>query len=112
MNRVIPSYPVYDPAWSIVNRFGAPNRLAVHLGVHPSTVARWFYAPGRGSGGVISTEYARRILDLAHWLGVRLDPAEFFAEPRRVVFDDQPQTPGRNHGAQTQDSTVATVDGR
>jgi hypothetical protein len=71
-----------NPASAIIEKCGGPKAVAAMLDVDVSNVHRWTYPKSRGgTGGVIPTRHQRRLLDEAKAKGVKLKPADFFAEP-------------------------------
>jgi hypothetical protein len=66
-----------SPADIVIERFGGVRPLARLLELNHSSVARW-PAPKtkRGSGGLVPSQYHRRLLDLARERGIELSASE------------------------------------
>jgi len=75
-----------NPARSIIQKLGGPNKVAKIAGRDISRVHRWTYPKERGgTGEVIPFEDARQLLRHAAENDFSLSPAEFFPEPTRAV---------------------------
>jgi hypothetical protein len=65
------------PAEIVIERFGGVRPLARLLKVAHTSVARWPLPKiKRGSGGLVPSQYHRRLLDLAADRGVKLSTTE------------------------------------
>lgn len=75
-----------DPAYSIIAKLGGADAVAVATGKSRTRVYRWTYPVERGgTGGVIPTKSARRLLKHARTNRIALTEAEFLAEPSPVT---------------------------
>ena len=73
-----------DPARRIVAAFGKGDiaagvaSVALITGRNPSTVYRWMYPDGYGTGGFIPTREANALVLAASRFGIRLKHKDFF----------------------------------
>jgi hypothetical protein len=71
-----------DPAKSIIDKCGGADVVARVSGADRSRVYRWTYPVERGgTGGVIPTRRARKLLAWATANSIKLSPSEFLAVP-------------------------------
>lgn len=71
-----------DPAKSVIEKFGGPQRVADITGRHVSRVHRWAYPRERGgTGGVIPHDEAEKLLEFARQNGIAVGAEDFFARP-------------------------------
>lgn len=75
-----------DPAHGIIMKCGGYARVAGITGKSLTRVYRWTYPKNRGgTGGVIPTNSARRLLEWAQREGIALAAADFLAAPRKAA---------------------------
>ncbi len=72
-----------NPAKSIIATCGGFEAVAQITGKSISRVYRWTYPKERGgTGGIIPTRDARKLLAYANREGIDLSPSVFLADPR------------------------------
>lgn len=71
-----------DPAKTIIDKCGGADAVSLVTGADRSRVYRWTYPVERGgTGGVIPTPRARKLLAWAPSQGIKLSASEFLAIP-------------------------------
>lgn len=71
----------YEPANTIIQKFGGLSALAEVVGKASHTVMKWRMPKPQGTGGVIPHWHHEAILAAAVERGIELEPADFL--PRR-----------------------------
>lgn len=75
-----------NPAASIITRFGGPDAVREITGASRTRVYRWTQPKGAGgTGGVIPTPHAQKLLKYAKDHGIAVSADEFLAEPREAA---------------------------
>ena len=67
----------YEPANTIIQKFGGLSALAEVVGKAPHTVMKWRMPKPQGTGGVIPHWHHDAILAAAEAKGIELEPADF-----------------------------------
>jgi hypothetical protein len=86
MDGMSDDHTYLEPAHSIIEKLGGPEKAAEASGVHISRVRRWRLpknpVKGKGNsggtGGIIPATRQQRILDWARAHNIPLTPADFF----------------------------------
>ncbi len=72
--------PRFNQATKIIARFGGESNLARILGVNRTSVYRWNYRRPYGQDGLITSQMAARITEVARIEGILLRPEDWSAE--------------------------------
>lgn len=72
-----------DPAFSVIARLGGDEKVAEILDRHPASVRKWTYPEDSGgTGGLIPTACATKLLEYARKKKIPLEADDFFLLPR------------------------------
>lgn len=75
-----------EPAQSIINRLGGPNKVASIAGVHRTRVSNWKRPKeDGGTGGVIPFKHVPALLAAAKESGVSLKVEDFLPVPEHAA---------------------------
>lgn len=64
------------PAEVVIRSFGGVNKTAAALGIHKTSVSAWTNPKLKKKVGLVPTGIQRRVLEVAHELGIKLRPKD------------------------------------
>ena len=76
------------PAEVVIRSFGGVNKTAVALGIHKTSVSEWTNPKTKKNVGLVPTGIQRKVLELAHSMGIKLTPKDIILGRRIVLGGD------------------------